>query len=197
MTTEPPKLQVSSPNPAELALQIYNLLFPHDSELRRRVMQSAMTLLGEDAVQPAAPLADVQSTSGVFEDLRLGPKASKWIQRHAVTRQMLDEVFHLTGDRIDIIASSVPGASKREMTVNCYLLCGIRGLLKDDVPSIDESEAVSVCKRLTAYDKNNHTTNRLAVGNKMSGSRPTFTLTGPGEAAAADLVKQMGISQGG
>jgi hypothetical protein len=197
MTTEPPKLQVSSPNPAELALQIYNLLFPHDSELRRRVMQSAMTLLGEGAVQSATPLADVQSTSGVFEDLRLGPKASKWIQRHAVNRQMLDEVFHLTGDRIDIIASSVPGASKREMTVNCYLLCGVRGLLKDDVPSIDESEAVSVCKRLTAYDKNNHTTNRLAVGNKMSGNRPTFTLTGPGEAAAADLIKQMGISQGG
>ena len=197
MTAETPNPEANPPNPAELALQIYNLLFPHESELRRRVMQSAMTLLGETAVQAAAPSADLQPDSGGLDDLRLGPRASKWIQRHAVTRPMLDEVFHLTGDRIDIIASGVPGASKREMTVNCYLLCGIRGLLKDDAPSIDESDAIAVCKRLTAYDKNNHTTNRQAVGNKMSGNRPTFTLTGPGEAAAADLIKQMGISHGG
>jgi hypothetical protein len=156
-----------------------------------------MTLLGEGSVQPAKPLADAQPLGvGGFDDLTLGPKASKWIQRHAITREMLDEVFHLTGDGIEIIASSIPGTSKREMTVNCYLLCGTRGLLKDDVPSIDESEAISVCKRLTAYDKNNHTTNRSGVGNKMSGNRPTFTLTGPGEAAAADLIKQMCIPHG-
>jgi hypothetical protein len=182
-------------NPAELALTIYNLLFPHESELRRRVMQSAMTLLGETAVHTPAVSAEVQSSGG-FDDLRLGPKALKWIQRHAVTREMLDELFHLTGDSIDIIASTVPGASKREMTVNCYLLAGIRGLLKEDAPSLDESETIAVCKRLTAYDRNNHTTNRQAVGNKMSGNRPTFTLTGPGETAAADLIKQMTGSHG-
>ena len=104
---------------------------------------------------------------------------------------MLDEVFHLADERMEIIASSVPGANRREMAVNCYLLCGIRGLLMTDVPSLDESEAIAVCKRLTAYDKNNHTGNRNAVGNKMSGTRPTFTLTGPGEAAAAELIKHM------
>lgn len=177
-------------NPAELALIIYNLLAPQESELRRRVMQSAMTLLGETAVNAPAASADAQSSGGL-DDLNLGPKALKWIQRNAVSREMLDELFHLTGDGIDIIASTIPGASKREMTVNCYLLSGIRGLLKEDAPSLNESETIAVCKRLTAYDRNNHTSNRQAVGNRMSGNRPTFTLTGPGETAAADLIKQM------
>ena len=130
-----------------------------------------------------------------FEDLKLGPKAVKWTQKHGITRAMLDEVFHLTDSQVDIIASGVPGASRREMTVNCYLLSGLRGLLKDDVPSFDDGEAIEVCKRMAAYDKNNHTTNRQAVGNKMSGSKPKFTLTGPGETAAAELVKQMTAAQ--
>lgn len=184
----------TAPNPAELSLAIYNLLSPHDSELRRRVMQSAMTLLGEAAVQvPQVPLngADTQSGMEGFDDIRLGVRASKWIQRHGITRAMLEEVFHLTAGNVDLIASSVPGATKKEMTVNCYLLCGVKGLLKEDLPSLDDSDAIAVCKRLAAYDKNNHTTNRQSAGNKMSGSRPTFTLTGPGEAAAAELIKQM------
>ncbi|MDY6948272.1 MAG: hypothetical protein SXG53_21400, partial [Pseudomonadota bacterium] len=79
----------------------------------------------------------------------------------------------------------------KEMAVNCYLLCGIKGLLREDIPSLDDSDAIAVCKRLAAYDKNNHTTNRQSAGNKMSGNRPTFTLTGPGESAAAELIKQM------
>lgn len=187
----------SGQNPAELALTIYNLLAPHESEVRRRVMQSAMTLLGETAVGASVTAADAQASSGEFDDLKLGPRALKWIQRYAISRPMLDELFHLTGDDIDIIANTVPGASRREMTVNCYLLSGVRGLLKDDLPSLDEGETIAVCKRLTAYDKNNHTTNRQAVGNRMSGSRPTFTLTGPGEAAAAELIKQMTAAHGG
>lgn len=183
-------------NPAELALTIYNLLAPHDSEIRVRVMQSAMTLLGETSVRAPTATRDAAVPLGGFDDLKLGLKAQKWIQRHSITREMLEEVFHLTADGVDIIASTVPGASKREMTINCYLLCGARGLLKDDQSNLDESEAISVCKRLTAYDKNNHSTNRQAVGNKMSGSRPTFTLTGPGETAAAELIKLMTSKQG-
>jgi hypothetical protein len=81
------------------------------------------------------------------------------------------------------------------MAINRYVLSGLRGLFKSDVPSLDDNEAIAVCKRMAAYDKNNHTANRQLVGNKMSGKKPTFTLTGPGEAAAAELVKQMTASQ--
>jgi hypothetical protein len=184
-------------SPAELSLEIYNILFPFESEVRQRVIQSAMTLLGETLLAPVGRSAALASTVMGFDDVGLGPKAMKWVQRHALTRDMLDEIYHFTDGAVEIIASSVPGASKREMTVNCYLLSGIRGLLREDVPSLDETETIVICKRLTAYDKNNHTANRQLVGNKMSGKKPTFTLTGPGETIAAELIKQMTSSKGG
>jgi hypothetical protein len=154
-----------------------------------------MTSLGEVAAfpgeGPAKGSGGIAETTGDFEDLNLGPKALKWAQKHGVTRPALDEVFHFLGDRVEISASSIPGASRREMTVNCYLLVGLRSLLKTDVPSISDSDAIAECKRMAAYDKNNHTTNRQSVGNKMRGTRPNFMLTGPGETAGAELVKQI------
>jgi hypothetical protein len=191
-----PSNTVALKSPAELALELYNLLVPHSADVRQKAMQAATTLLG-DAAMPLTHEAGGSRAraltvgAGEFADLGLGPKALKWIQKHRITRPMLEEVFHLTSGDVDIIASTVPGTSKREMTISCYLLSGVRGLLKSDVPSLDEGDAVAVCKRLTAYDRNNHTTNRLAVGNRMSGAKPTFTLTGPGETAAADLLKRM------
>jgi hypothetical protein len=185
----------STKSPAELALEVYNILVGRDSDVRQRVMQSAMTLLGE-TVPSAAARPSPQAESG-FGDVKLGPKAMRWIQKHAITREMLEELYHLGDEGMDIIAGSVPGASKREMTINCYLLSGIRGLLKNDAPTLDETETVAVCKRLTAYDKNNHPSNRLAVGNKINGSRPTFTLTGPGETAAAELIRRMTAPKAG
>jgi hypothetical protein len=185
----------SSKNPAELALEIYNLLYPHPSEMRLRAIQSAMTSLGENVAPPklgAAKGSGAAQLAGDFEDLTLGPRATKWAQKHSISRAMLEEVFHFLDDgRIEISASSIPGASRREMTVNCYLLSGLRGLLKDDVPSFEDGDAIAECKRTAAYDKNNHTSNRQSVGNKMTGTRPNFTLTGPGEIAAAELVRQM------
>ena len=189
----------ASKNPAELALEIYKLLFPHSSETRLRAIQSAMTSLGEGAALPKQGAVKGAGTTaqedGDFDDLNLGPKAMKWAQKHGISRAMLEDVFLFLDGRVEISASNVPGASRREMTVNCYLLCGLRALLKDDVPSFDDGDAIAVCKRTAAYDKNNHTANRQSVGNKMSGARPHFTLTGPGETAAGDLVKQMTASR--
>jgi hypothetical protein len=190
---------VTAKSPAELALEIYNILFPHSSDVRVRAVQSALASLGEgmSSLRPGAvPLMPSQD-AGDLSDLKLGPKALRWAHKHGITRAMLDEVFHLSDGQVDITASSVPGTSKREMTVNCYLLSGLRGLLKDDAPSFDDGDAIALCKRLTAYDKNNHTSHRQAVGNRMTGAKPTFTLTGPGETAAADLVKRMTTALGG
>ena len=155
-----------------------------------------MTLLGEAPLGSVSNLgsgtAAATSSSDEFQDLRLGPKALKWLSRNGISRSVLDEVFHVAEGGVSISADSVPGMSKREKTINCYLLAGARRLLESDIATFDDSEAIAECKRLAAYDKNNHTTYRMAIGNKMTGKRPSFTLTGPGEAAAAELIKQMG-----
>lgn len=188
--------KVSLKNPAELALEIYNILFPFASDVRLKAIRSAMTSLGEVAAPDLGAVAEksdqVSKSQEGLSDLGLGVKALKWVQKYGLTRGMLDEVFHFRGDKdIDISAASVPGGTKLNMTVNCYLLTGACALLKKDSAAFDDSEAIAVCKRLAAYDKNNHTTNRGAVGNKMSGPKPSFTLTGPGEQAAAELIKEM------
>jgi len=189
------QLASSERSPAELALQIYNILIPCDSEVRQRVIQSALTLLGEAVSAPAGRSPMPQSAVSGFDDVQLGPKAMRWLQRHGLSRGHLDEIYHFDVGTVDVIASYVPGDSKREMTINCYLLSGIRGLLKEDTSTLDETDAIALCKRLTAYDKNNHTAHRAAVGNRMTGAKPTFILTGPGENAAAELIKQMTLSQ--
>lgn len=180
-------------NPAELTLDVYNLLLPYP-EMRLKATQSAFILFGE-SFQPqqnnSAPSVQLLGGMAEFADINLGPKASKWVQKHGISRAQLDEVFHLSDGSFEVTASSIFGSSKREMTENCYLLLGLRGLLKSETSTLDDSEAIALCKRLTAYDKNNHTALRKAIGNKMTGTRPNFTLTGPGETAAAELIKQM------
>lgn len=61
------------------------------------------------------------------------PRPDAYIQKYGITRAILDEVFHLDSGDVDVIASTIPGTGKREMTINCYLLCGVRGLLKGDI----------------------------------------------------------------
>lgn len=180
-------------NAAQVALEIYNILEPLPTDLRSRAIQAALASLGEPMplvatkIQPTAEFPEQVDIS----EKPLGPKARKWCQRHNLGAQQLEEIFHFTAETIEIIASAVPGSSKKDMTANCYLLEGVRGLLKNDEPKIIDSEVIQLCKRLAAYDKNNHTTFRKSVGNRMTGDRANLTLTGPGENAAAELVKQM------
>ena len=190
-------LTSSSPaakNPAQVALELFTILQPLPPEVRKRAVQAALASLGDDVGQVLSSTVVPQSPPHLneeFSDTKLGPKALKWIQRNGISCTQLDEVFHLSSDPIEITASEVPGASKKEMTANCYLLAGVRGLLQFDESKLSENEALALCKRLTAYDKNNHTTFRRNVGNRMSGNKPDFVLTGPGERAAADLIKAM------
>ena len=191
----------SGTNPAELALKLYKLLEPVDSDVRRRAIQATLAALGETSVLPGPADAGTQTSAGSqsgkskdnweFSDLNLGSKAIRWLERNGISRAILDEVFHISDGVVEITAPRVPGKSKREMTINCYLLSGIRGLLATDAPTLNDSDTISLCKRLTAYDKNNHPAYRSAVGNRMIGSKPTFTLTGPGENAAAQVVKSV------
>ena len=112
---------VQTTNPAELALELYKLLVGQSSEMRHRAIQSVLAALGESqvAVPKAVPNAtqmQFPSDAGDFSDI--GPKAAKWAQKNGVTRAMIDEVFHIVNGTVEITASSVPGARKRDLTVN-------------------------------------------------------------------------------
>src|SRR5580704_2747683 len=121
VSDEPTSASTSTKSPGELALEIYNTLLPHPSDVRLRAVHAALALFGESvsSTSSASP-NNVSDGTTEFGDLRLGPKATKWLQRHGISRAMLDEVFHVTDTGVDVTASSIPGASKREKTINCY-----------------------------------------------------------------------------
>lgn len=179
---------------------MFDLLEPLESEDRKKCVKAAMVLLGEDFAVAASPEvgppAETVGTGNghvaVASTRQLGEKVKRWMVQHKVTDAHLDQIYHIDGT-VELIAHSVPGATKKEKTINCYLLVGVRSLIQNDEPKFSDKEGMEFCQITQAYDKNNHTTNRQALSNRVSGDRRTgFTLTVPGLRDAANLIKSMG-----
>lgn len=185
----------------EVTTKIYSLLESLDSADRRKCISAAMVLLDEDVLNlgPSRSVATIgqpviQNTAvdWVEGDRAFGEKANRWMLQYKITRSQLDQIFHIDDNRVELIIDAVPGQSKREKTVNCYLLVGIRNYLQADEPKFADREALEFCHMTQCYDKNNHTANRQSLSNRVSGDRTTaFTLTVPGLRDAANLIKEI------
>lgn len=178
---------------------LYGILEPMAPEDRDRALRAALVLVGDPmpSIAQKLPGADGNRISAASSDFgpTFGPTAQRWLTQNQISRESLDNLFHISNDDAVPIFSSVPGASRREQTVNCYLLTGIRRLLATDEAMADDKEAVDLCQQVGAYDKNNHTSNRKSLGARVTGSRGTgFKLTVPGLREAARLIKMMGSS---
>lgn len=179
--------------------KVYELLLPLDSDERMRVISSTLTLLGEQQAgvtlgHGRTPSQESFGTPGLLstaEGANPDVRVQRWMSQNGVPQSKLEEVFHLAGDSVELIASDVPGKSKREKTVNCYLLVGLRAFLSG-AAKFSDNEALAFCQHMKAYDRNNHTENRKALGNKVSGGRAEgFTLSAPGLRAAAELLREL------
>ncbi len=191
---------VSTGSTTQALMEVVKALESLDSIERMKCVRAALVLLGEDE-QPVSGKVHRQdsSLSGQSEvgdnrttSTQLGEQAHRWMVKHKVTEDQLHQVFHIDGKSIEIIADDVPGNSRREQTVNCYLLVGIRNLLQNDEARFQDKEALEYCQITHAYDRNNHTTHRQSLSNRVSGDRKQgFALTVPGLRDAAKIVKQM------
>lgn len=172
--------------------KVYELIEPLDSMDRHKVVAGVLALLGETPLNPGngSPTGGSKIGTG-SSGLTTGPNASRWIEQNKLSREMLEQVFHFGDNDVQIIASSIPGSTKKEKTVNSYLLMGAQSLLAFDDSSFTESDAIAFCKHHQCYDRNNHTTNRKEVGNRTVGNRKEgFKLAAPGLTAAAEVVRQ-------
>jgi hypothetical protein len=173
----------------DVTASVFSLLEPLAPEDRKRVVNAVFTLLGEPA--PGNELSASGGKPGTLGgDLgAFGPKARQWLSNHRLTRDKLDRVFYFQDGKVDIHLTTVVGEGKKEQTINCYLLVGAKSYLETDNPTIADGEAIALCKHTQAYDKNNHTTNRKALGIYVTGSRGDgFTLIGSGLKKAAELL---------
>ena len=173
----------------EATIKIVELLTSIDSDNRQRIITAALTLLGETKIDSKVKLAEsitLPAHSSVH------PKVESWMRSYAINWNQLEKVFHFQKDNVEIISHEIPGKGKRGQTINIYILCGIKHLLKSGEAKFDDKEARSLCVSYGCYDMANHSVILSAKGNKFTGAKDKgWELTSPGLAYGADIVKEI------
>lgn len=176
---------------ADVATKIVNLLKPLNSEQRQRVVEAALTLVGEAPArlqQKAGGETDISIKGG--ENLQA--RVQTWMRQNALTFEQLQQVFHTQDGNTEVIASAIPGANDKEQTLNGYVLRGVSCFITSGSPNFDDKSARGLCNTLGCYDPGNHATYLKGRGNLFAGSKEKgWTLTAPGLAKGAALVKEI------
>jgi hypothetical protein len=176
---------------ADVATKIVTLLTPLNSEERQRAVQAALTLVGESpAVLKEATGSDVEKNEA--QETGIAPRAKTWMRQHGLEMMSLQQVFHLEGGNVEVIASKIPGKSDKEKTLNAYVIEGVRCLLASGEPGFDDKSARTLCKTHGCYNDANHAVYLRDKGNRLTGSKEKgWKLTAPGLAHAASLITEM------
>jgi len=155
---------------------------------RRRVIQAALALLGDDH-QGLVARSEVVYPSD--SDDRFSPRAKSWMKQNELSSADVLQVFHQGIDSVEIIAAEIPGANNREKVRNAYVMLGIGKLLSSGESLFDDREARVVCERFGIYDQTNHS-KYMKAGNEFVGSKEKgWTVTAPGLKHGASLVKEL------
>jgi hypothetical protein len=176
------------------ASQLYPILASLTPEDRLKATRAVLAMFGETLVvdAPSDTVAHSETFAGTEGEPVLGSAARRWIQQQGLTMDALAEVFDFSDGNVVLLAADLPGSSKKDLTVNSYLLAGIAALLRKDEPTFGDDEAVTYCKIVGGYDQNNHTSNRRSIGNRITGDRRHgFRLTAPGLRDAAMIIKAL------
>lgn len=182
-------------NAVEAVGQLVALLQSLNSEERRKAISAALILLGDQlsAVPVGTRSGGGQGYQPNGESVEgLSPKASTWATKNGITNEQLDHIFAIDGKVIEVIAAKLPGKSKRQQTVEAYILGGLQSFLKAGEPTFTDKEARDICVKVGCYDQGNHFNYVKALKNLVSGSKETgWKLSNPGLVEAAKLVKTL------
>jgi hypothetical protein len=177
----------------DVVTKVVEILTPLSSDERRRVIGASLTLLGdEEAVQfKSGGKSESQENNDGFTGVH--SRANVWIKQNSISSSELEQVFHIKGGVISIIAPDVPGRSSKEKTLNAYVLTGLGKLLAEGITEFDDKTAKELCKTLGCLDATNHAKYLNGKGNEFTGSKEKgWTLTAPGLKRGAVLVKELG-----
>lgn len=171
---------------------IITALTPLNSDERHRIVGAAMIFLGEKAVDPRQ-----QQQGGANDDEHDGglegysAHARKWMKQHGVTADELEQVFLINDDgTFDI--HDAPGASKKEKTLNTYVLTGLGRFLAANDKTFDDALARQFCESIGCYDQANHAATIAKKGSNFGGDKSKgYTITSVGLKRGATLVKEL------
>lgn len=183
---------MAKPTHTEMLGQMIELLTPLSSEERQRMVRASMTFLGEPSVVAARLSEEGSGIDDSAGELVLPPRVRMWRKQNGLTDGQLQQVFSFADEKVEVIASEIPGASTKERTVNAYVLAGLAKYLASGEPKFDDKSARAVCSDSGSYDSTNHSTYLKGKGNLFNGSKDAgWALTAPGLKHAADLVKRL------
>jgi hypothetical protein len=176
---------------AEATTKIYEQLERLPAEERRRAVDAALTMLGES---PTSTKLSGGAEGGAEEPSPesdgFSGAARALIKKHSIDTAALAEMFHLENGKVQLILAGPLGKSKKEQTLNTYLLTGLAAFLETGSGEFQDDLARGNCQHLGCYDKANHSVYmKKEFGNKIVGSKAAgWKLTAPGLSAAAKLV---------
>lgn len=173
---------------------IITALTPLTSDQRRRTVDAAMLFLGEKTTAEQIEPRPTPGDGDAVDYEGLPPQATKWMKQHGVSAEELERAFHFNGDgTFDI--HDVPGKSKKERTLNTYVLTGLGKFLSTSDRAFDDSAAREFCEKVGCYDPANHSVHIKAKGAEFSGDKAKgFTLTTVGIKRGAAIVKELASS---
>jgi hypothetical protein len=173
---------------AAAVVKLEQILRPLVPEDRQRAVTAAMTLFGDVPVSAKRTNQEEppQSEGGI------SGKAVAWMKKNGITREQLEHVFSIDNDAIDVIASKMPGKSKRQQTVQAYVICGLRSFLLNGELGFTDKDTRDLCNKVGCYDSANHSNYIRALGNLVSGTKDAgWKLTNPGLNECAKIVREL------
>jgi hypothetical protein len=179
---------------SDIAGKIFKLIHPLKSDERKRVINAALMLAGETAVD------QTQSKDGTETDMAsstkgggagLPARARSWMTQHNISKAQLDRIFHIDGDKVDLI-TKIPGNTTSKKARNTYVLTGLSRLIATGKPDFSDELARANCETASCFDFGNHAKTVSAPGSGFTGSKAAgWTITTPSLEKAAELVKEM------
>jgi hypothetical protein len=178
----------------ETLTAIIMLLEPLSSAQRQRTVAAAMMFLGEAPLQkPRQEVSTASTNKGNNDGEAVGDysaQITKWMKQNDVSPEELDRVFHFNQDgTFDLLHA--PGKSKKDQTVNTYILTGLGKYLAANDRSFDDATARSFCEKIGCFDKSNHAT-YVKKQQEFTGDRTKgYSITNVGIKRGAALIKEV------
>jgi hypothetical protein len=171
--------------------QIIKTLSPLSSEERHRTVDAAFKFLGEAPLSSGSGQAPAQQQAAPKNLAGGGHSGTKdtWMKQYGVNEDQLDHVFLFRADgTFDI--HDVPGKTKKERTLNAYILTGVGVYLSSGSREFTDDQARGICDEMGCLDVANHASTLKGKGAEFNGDKTRgWTITNIGLKSGAALVK--------
>ena len=189
-------MEIAMSNEEDALLGLVRVLKPLPSEERVRAVRAAMMYLGEsidfqperrDAATPPRT-GDRVVSSEINADYPKG--VASWMKQNDLSPDEVDQMLQFKDDgSFDI--HGVPGKTKKDQTLNTYIMTGVATFLVSGSREFDDDTARKFCQDIGCLDKPNHASILKDAGPEFSGDKSKgYTLSNVGVKKGAALVKE-------